>query len=397
MNKTGTRRGNHEGSIYKQASGRWRGQVTVGYKSDGRPLRLSYTEDTRERVARRIAAASASYLGGERFTNDENLCVREYAEFWLVHVKRLEVCEKTYDWYSTLLYQHIVPALGEMTLGAVTAQHIQSALNAMSDRQCSVRLIEGVRTALKQIFQAACMNNLVKVNPVLPTKIPRPKASVRAANRKIKVIGREQRAALLEALRAEPVMRPALLTLLQTGMRTGELLALQWRHIDPNRRIITIEQAAVARPEIDREGRVRKPKTEIGEPKTEAAYRQIVIPRSLAEELIVWRDYAEHTLKLKVSEECFVFCNSKTGKMRTYTGFRSSYYHFLDRHGFSHEGMNLHAYRHTCATVLLENGVEPKLIQQQLGHSSITTTLNIYSHVSQELLTTAADALENMI
>ena len=128
----------------------------------------------------------------------------------------------------------------------------------------------------------------------------------------------------------------------------------------------------------------------------EAAYRQIVIPRRLAEELIVWKDYAEHTLKLEISGDGFVFCNSKNGKMRTYTGFRSSYYHFLDRHGFPHEGMNLHAYRHTCATVLLENGVEPKLIQQ-LGHSSITTTLNIYSHVSQELLTTAADALESMI
>ncbi len=81
--------------------------------------------------------------------------------------------------------------------------------------------------------------------------------------------------------------------------------------------------------------------------------------------------------------------------MRTYTGFRSSYYHFLDRNHFSHEGMNLHAYRHTCTTMLLESGIEPKLIQQQLGHSSITTTLNIYSHVSQQLLSTAADALEN--
>jgi len=45
--------------------------------------------------------------------------------------------------------------------------------------------------------------------------------------------------------------------------------------------------------------------------------------------------------------------------------------------------------------MLLESGIEPKLIQQQLGHSSITTTLNIYSHVSQQLLSTAADALEN--
>ena len=397
MNKSGTRRGNHEGSIYKQENGRWRGQVTVGYKSDGRPLRLSFTGDTRERVARKIAATSASYLGGERFTNDESLRLAEYAEFWLVHMKRLEVCEKTYEWYASLLYQHIIPALGEMMLSAVTTQHVQIVLNEMSDKQCSVRLIEGVRTALKQVFQAACMNNLIKVNPVLQSKIPRPRVAVRAANRKVKVIDKERRAALVKALEDEPIMRPALLTLLQTGMRTGELLALQWHHIDLQKRMIQIEQAAVFRPEINRDGKVGKPMTEVGEPKTEAAYRRIVIPRSLAEELTTWREYAEHHLKLKVTEDSFVFCNSRTGEMRTYTGFRASYYHFLDRHGFPHEGMNLHAYRHTCATVLLENGVEPKLIQQQLGHSSITTTLNIYSHVSDDLLTTAADVLECMV
>ncbi|MCI8856511.1 MAG: tyrosine-type recombinase/integrase [Clostridiaceae bacterium] len=125
-------------------------------------------------------------------------------------------------------------------------------------------------------------------------------------------------------------------------------------------------------------------------------FTQLIIqPQSLVEELCAWSEYATQDLHLTLSEESYVFCNSRTGEMRTYTGFRSSYYHFLDRNHFSHEGMNLHAYRHICATMLLESGIEPKLIQLQLGHSSITTTLNIYSHVSQQLLSTAADALEN--
>ena len=154
-------------------------------------MRLSFVESTRERVARKIAAASASYLGGERFTDDENLCVREYSEFWLVHVKRIEVCEKTYDWYDALLRTHIIPAIGEMPLGAVTSQHIQELLNQLAYDNCSTRLIEGVRTALKQIFQTACLNDLVKSNPVQQTKILHPKAAARAANRKLKVISRK--------------------------------------------------------------------------------------------------------------------------------------------------------------------------------------------------------------
>lgn len=395
MSRNKTRRGNHEGSIYQMSNGKWRGQVTVGYKSDGRPLRLGFIENTRERVARKIAAASASYLGGERFTDDKNLRVQEYAEFWLIHVKRLEVCEKTYDWYEGLLRTHIFPAIGEMPLGAVSPQHIQELLNQLSHKKFSTRLIEGVRTTLKQIFQFACINNLVKNNPVQQTIIPRPKAAIRASNRKIKVITPEKRCALIEALKTEPVLRPAVLTLLLTGMRVGELLALQWKHIDLDRHVITIEQAAVRRPEVNHKGEIGKDRTEVSEPKTEASYRQIIIPGSLVEELRAWYQYAKQTLRLSLSEKSYVFCNSRTGEMRTYTGFRSSYYHFLDRNNFPHEGMNLHAYRHTCATMLLESGIEPKLIQQQLGHSSITTTLNIYSHVSQELLSTASDALEN--
>lgn len=346
MRESKIRRGNHEGSIFKKDDGKWRGQVTVGYKSDGRPIRLSFTDTSRERVARKIAAASASYLGGERFTDDENLCVREYSEFWLVHVKRIEVCEKTYDWYDTLLRIHIIPAIGEMPLIAVTSQHVQELLNQLAYEKCSTRLIEGVRTALKQIFQTACLNGLVKSNPVQQTKILRPKAAVRAANRKVKVITLEKRCALIEALQTEPILRPPVLTLLLTGMRVGELLALQWKHIDLERRVITIEQAAVRRPEVNRKGEIGRDRTEVSEPKTEASYRQIVIPRSLAEELLAWHEYARQELHLKLSEESCVFCNSKTGKMRTYTGFRSSYYHFLDRNHFPHEGMNLHAYRH---------------------------------------------------
>ena len=395
MSRNKTRRGNHEGSIYQMSNGKWRGQVTVGYKSDGRPLRLGFIENTRERVARKIAAASASYLSGERFTDDVDLRVQEYAEFWLIHVKRLEVCEKTYDWYEGLLRTHIFPAMGEMPLGAVTPQHIQELLNQLSHKKFSTRLIEGVRTTLKQIFQFACINNLVKNNPVQQTIIPRPKAAIRASNRKIKAITPDRRCALIEAQKTEPVLRPAMLTLLLTGMRLGELLALQWKHIDLEQHIITIEQAAVRRPEVNRKGEIGRDRTEISKPKTESSYRQIVIPQSLVEELCAWHEYCEQNLQLRLSEESYVFCNSKTGEMRTYTGFRSSYYHFLDRNHFPHEGMNLHAYHPIFATMLLESGIEPKLIQQQLGHSSITTTLNIYSHVSQKLLSTAADALES--
>ncbi len=86
-----------------------------------------------------------------------------------------------------------------------------------------------------------------------------------------------------------------------------------------------------------------------------------------------------------LTPESFVFISTRTMAMRTYSGFRASYRHFLERNGFDSTGLNLHRYRHTYASMLLEQEINPKIVQKLLGHRDVSTTLGVYSHVVPEV------------
>ena len=102
------------------------------------------------------------------------------------------------------------------------------------------------------------------------------------------------------------------------------------------------------------------------------------------------KQWMEHVCKMKngkklLEDKAFVFFSTRTYKMRTYSGFRSSYLHFLERHELNEFHINLHKYRHTYASMLLEQEVSPKAVQNLLGHTDVRTTLGIYTHVVPEI------------
>lgn len=137
-------------------------------------------------------------------------------------------------------------------------------------------------------------------------------------------------------------------------------------------------------------------KSEIADPKTDSSYRAVRMPLQVAEALQNWKKHLREECYggWRVKENSFVFANKRTKKPYTYTGFRSIYYHFLERNGLRQYGLNLHSYRHTYATMLMEAGTNPKVVQNQLGHASINTTLGIYTHMTELLSETASTALE---
>jgi len=92
----------------------------------------------------------------------------------------------------------------------------------------------------------------------------------------------------------------------------------------------------------------------------------------LAEVLEDWKSQQKKSKMSSAFDEAVVFPN-KDGNMRTYNGFRTAYRRFLKRHGLENENLNLHRFRHTFATMLLENGVNPKIVQKLMGHKDIET------------------------
>ncbi len=392
-----TRRGKNEGSVYRRKDGKWVGQVTVGYKpDDGKPIRKYTYTDTREEAARWVAATSAFNMGQNAVIQPEDLILKDFLHSWLTTFKVHEVCSRTMELYYYSERHHIVPTLGNMPLDSLTPIKVQTFLYQLqAEKHLSQRTISLIRGTLIQMYDYAIEMGLVQNNPARNTKLPRQPR--KAGDGTGKAIPIAQREAILKAAERDPIMCPAITTLMFTGMRVGELLALQWKHIDFVAKTISIQQSLTRELTFDDQGRTAAMTDALGATKTRTSQRVLQAPDLVLTRMREWMRYVA-TLKggLKaLTPEGFVFLSTRTMGMRTYSGFRASYRHFLARSGLDGEGLNLHRYRHTYASMLLEQEINPKIVQKLLGHRDVSTTLGIYSHVVPEVFSGVTAAVND--
>ena len=384
-----TRRGKNEGSVYQRKDGRWVGQVTVGYREDnGKPIRRYTYQATREEAARWVALQVATELDRAGSVRSGELLLRDFLHNWLATFKVHEVCSRTMALYYDAERLHIAPALGDLPLGEVTPLKIQTFLYQLqAEKRLSQRTISLNKSVLVQMYDYAMELGLVDSNPARNAKLPR--QSRKIGDGDSKVIPIAQREQLLKAAESDPILCPILTLLMLTGMRIGEALALQWKHVDFQNRTISIQQSLTRELEFDGEGRTKKTAAALGVTKTRCSRRVIQAPDLVLQRLREWMRYLSKRkggLEALVPEG-FVFCSTRTMGMRTYSGFRASFRHFLERNGFGDQHLNLHRFRHTYASMLLEQEISPKVVQKLLGHRDISTTLGVYSHVVPEVFT----------
>ena len=270
---------------------------------------------------------------------------------------------------------------------------IQTLLYQLQNQKyLSHRTISLVRSVLIQKYDYAIDLQLVENNPARNAKLPK---QPRRREEKEKVISIAQREAILKAAEKDEIMSPILTMLMLTGMRIGEVLALQWKHINFVEKTIDIRQSLTRDLAFDENGKTQKMVDTLGTTKTQTSKRVISAPDLVLARLRRWMRYVA-SLKGGMDvlrPDGFVFISTRTMKMRTYSGFRASYRNFLKRNGFEKEGLNLHRYRHTYASMLLEQEVNPKIVQKLLGHRDVSTTLWIYSHVVPEVFSAVTDAV----
>ena len=202
-----------------------------------------------------------------------------------------------------------------------------------------------------------------------------------------KVIPIAQREQLLKATESDPILCPIITLLMLTGMRIGEALALQWKHVDFQKRTITIQQSLTRELEFDGEGRIQKTATALVLTRTRCSRRVLQVPDLVLQRLREWMRYVSKrkgSMEVLVPEG-IVFVSTRTMGLRTYSGFRASFRHFLERNGLGDQHLNLHRFRHTYASMLLEQEVNPKVVQKLLGHRDVSTTLGVYTHVVPEV------------
>ena len=314
------------------------------------------------------------------------ITVQEWLGTWLDAV-RVEVSPKSHERYGEIVSHYLAPALGKLQLAKLAAVHITGVYNALAtggrcdgkEGGLSPRTRRHIHRILSAALSRAVEQQLLARNPADAFKKRLPKVE----RREMATLTAHQAQALLAAIRHARVYWPVLIAL-ATGARRGEILALRWRNVDLDRGSLCIVESL----EQTKAGlRFKAPKSE----KT----RAITLPAfAVAELRRLKREQAESLLMLGVRQSgATLVCARADGEPMPP---RSLTHEFLKaiRRVEDVPRVRFHDLRHSHATHLLVAGVHPKVAQERLGHSSISVTLDLYSHVTGTMQEDAAAKLD---
>lgn len=309
-------------------------------------------------------------------------------ESWLLEFEKLYVhgsgmAPTSVASYEDAIHVYIVPILGKIPLCELSPLIIQKWVNQISEhspatgKPLSPKTVHNYYLCLKKALDIAVNMELLRENPALKVTLPKQKKYHCA------LYSEEEIRQLLDSVQGTDLELPVEMEI-SVGLRRGELLALKFSQIDFDKQTLTIAENIVS---------VRG-KNYTKEPKTRAGSRTISVSSVLVKKLL--RQRAEYnSRKLQMGAEFhdtdLVFCK-KNGEAYNADYFSRKFRRHLKRHGLRH--MRFHDLRHICASVHLEQEVNPKVISKILGHSKVSTTLDIYSHVMEKSSQEAVDKMK---
>lgn len=370
-----SKRGNGEGSVCRRPDGRWQGSITIGRDDRGRLIRKYFYGKTRKETSEKLNRAIEE-LRDNRFINkSDNPTVEQWCHEWLWSYKRNSVKQKTFDQYETILRTHIIPDIGDIRLADLKTMHIQRIINKMYDNGLSHRTIEVMKIVMHAALKQAQRNKLVGENVcenvVLPRKQPK----------RIRVLNEDEQTKLIAALKDNYIGR-GLLFALYTGMRRGEVLALKWSDYDKNEKTISITKALNRVRTYNKDG--NKTMLTVTTPKTDTSIRTVPLIDKAVELLAEHKRKQERYMELVgdyYTDNDLIFSSSR-GDYLDPGNFNRKLNKTVKKIGIPR--ISPHVLRHSFATRGLEAEVSLKAMQELLGHSSITVTGDIYTHILKE-------------
>lgn len=382
------KRGQGEGSIYKRKDGRWCAAVNLGYQN-GKLKRKYYYGDTHEEVKSQLVRALSDQQKGLPIQT-EHQTLTEFLEKWLADIVQSSVRPKTYLFYRDHIRLHLEPALGKKRLEKLTPADVQHFVNDKLQAGLSPQTIRHIISTLRSALNVVVKWQIVYRNVAALITLPR------IQKQEMKVFTPEQTKVFLESIKGHR-LEALFITALTLGLRRGELLGLHWSDVDLDAATLRVNHA------LQRfDGKLH-----LVEPKTEKSRRALPLPSMLVAALRAHRTrQLEERLALGSDwqETGFVFV-STIGTPLEPRNINRTFDALIEKANKSLEEeesdklpkIRFHDLRHSCATMLLSQGVPQRTLMEILGHSQISLTMNTYSHVLPEMTRAAADLMDAVL
>lgn len=372
------KRSNGEGTIFKRKDGRWCGAY---YDESPTPKRHFVYGKTQAEVKKKLKERN-DLVEQARKEMEVPQHLGGWIRYYLVNYKKNEIKETTYSTYWRYYRKHIKDsAIAGILLEKLTANDLQRFYNAKLAEGFNVKTVKHIQVIVNAALAQAEKMHIIRDNVNRLTTLPKKKtyhASVLSVD-EIKIILQETK---------EEELYPIIAVVLFTGLRKGEAMALKWKNVDFVRKELHVEGSlCLIETDLEKDDMEKqhgKYVYKILEPKTEKSKRIIPMNDIVIEALQIQKDRQEK-LKKKYKavyrENDLVFARYD-GWYLGQKNFMLDYHKFLEKYHI--HSIRFHDLRHSFASLLLNAGESPKVIQDLLGHSTITTTMDIYAHVSKE-------------
>lgn len=373
------RRGAGEGSVFKRKDRNlWCALVTVGKDDNGKRIRKPVYGKTKAECLEKKRALEAQAATGS-VPLSGNLTIEQLLERWIREACEGKKKRSTISSYRGLAKNHINEQIGRVKLSNLKASHVHSVLARMAEKNLAGSTQHHAYTVMNAALKWAVKLDLIPKNPC--DKLDPPTV----ADAEQDVYSPLEIEALLKSARTHRLGAVIVLAVC-TGARQGEIFGLKWNDIDFEK-----SQLAIRRKVIELGGKIF-----VESPKTKKSKRPITLPKLAVDAL------SEHRKKMVAEGFAgvdWVFPSKSGEPMRRQSFNRWAWRDIVK--GATLDGQPLRKIpfknlRHAHATVLLSSGTHPKVVQERLGHSRISTTMDTYTHVIPTMQEEAAQRIDDL-
>lgn len=385
--------------IYQRPNGTWMAQRELGRdKLSGKRKRVTTYGKTAAEAQEKLDKA-LSDIRTQTYIADRNVTVEMWFTHWLSEYAKPKVKHSTYISYRGYINKRIVPILGHLKLLDLSVDILQRFIreqylhgNLKTGGELSEKTVRNIYLMIHAVLAQAVKNELVIKNVAESVVLPKVK------HREIVVLTkREQYNLIVAAQNSERRYSLGILLALKTGMRIGEICGLRWQDIDEWDRVIHVRQTLQRQETVEQIEGGAKTEIVIGSPKSENGRRDIPLPSSLIPYLKRQKEMQiqdEVTVGSVYQDKGYVLMN-EIGYYTEPRTLQDTFKALLKEAGIERK-INFHALRHTFATRAVEENIDYKTLSEFMGHSSVSTTMNLYAHSLDERKRSLMDKMDKI-